>query len=115
MRHDVVGGHGGETEAAHLVRLPRSDRGHVAAQLPRHVVRCDELRGCGREALDLFRLEVILVRVRDQDDVRRGGIGGCPPRIDVNRSLGVSPPERRLPEPGDGLEHAVSLRLGNAR
>jgi len=115
MLDDVVGGHGGEAEPAHVVRLTRGDRRDVAAQLLRYVVRRDELRRSGREPLDLFRLEVILVRVRDQDPVGRRRVRRCSPRIDVDGSLGVSPPERRLPEPRDRLEHGVFLRLGNAR
>src|SRR2546423_980919 len=44
MLHHVVGGHRREPKAAHLLGLTRSDRGDVAGQLPRNIMRNADFR-----------------------------------------------------------------------
>ena len=62
-----------------------------------------------REPRDLVGLQVIVVRVRDQDQVGGRGVLVRAPRIDVDRALVVDPPERGLAEPRDAVEHGDLL------
>jgi hypothetical protein len=75
--------------------------GLFTAQLPASSKRSFEQEY--RETLDLVRLEVVVVRVRDEDDVGRNAVAD-PPRVDVHHGSVALPPERRLPEPRDPVE-----------
>src|SRR5581483_4636240 len=100
---DVVRGHGRVPHPADLARVPRRHRRDVAR-------RYDPGRG-GTEPLDLVRLVVIGVSVRDEDDVGRPVRLGCPPRVDEHGESAPPEAQRGLPEPREPLEHGDLPRV----
>jgi hypothetical protein len=112
---DVVGRHGRERDAGELVGLAGGHGRDVPAELGGHVVGRGDLRAPGGQPGDLVGLEVIRVRMRDQDQVGRRRVGGGAPRVDVHGALAIAPSDRRLPEPGEALEHLEHPFVGSCR
>jgi hypothetical protein len=111
----VVGRHGLHFDPGDLDRVAGRDRHDVPREIPGHVVRSDELGPRPAEPLDLLRLEVVGVGVRDEDDVGRRVLTGRPPWIDVDRESVAGEPHGRLPEPREPLEHdLLPLRSAGA-
>src|SRR5262249_6686238 len=88
--------------------------GHVAGEVRSDVGRRDELRAVLAELLDLVGLEVIVVRVRDEDDVR--GLRRVDlPRIDEDGQPVALPPVGGLLVPGEPVQHAGLLSFATRR
>src|SRR5665647_3225349 len=102
---DVVGGDGGHGDAAQRRRLAGAERDRRdPVDLGGHGRRPDERRPRRGQAGDVVRAEVVVVIVRDEDEVGRRSVGGELPGIDVDRA-GTVEAERIVAKPVDVLDH----------
>jgi len=90
---DVVGRNRREPHAGDLVGLAGCDRHDIAREIDCNVVRCDDLRSRGGQPGDLLGLQMVGVRVRDEDEIGRGRIVIGSPGIDVDRPVSVGEAE----------------------
>jgi hypothetical protein len=102
----VVGGDGAHLDAAHellLDHVARAQRQHPPGHPLGDRVRADEPGPLVRQPLHVARREMIVVRVRDEDQVRRRPLSDAV-RIDVHRRAPDAEPEAGVAEPGEGVE-----------
>src|SRR6266540_172391 len=105
--HDVVGGNGLPSDPLDLERVAGADGGHIARQLQGDVLRGYDLRAPPADLLEVLRVVVVEVCVRDEDDVGRW-VARHAPRVDVDVQPVALPQVRGLPIPREPLQHRAT-------
>src|SRR6266852_3574906 len=109
MLDGAVGGHGLELDAGDVQGLTRLDRLDIAREAVRDITRSDELRRFLANLLDVRGLEVIGVRMRDEDHVGGLLLGSQAPGVDVYGDPVALPLVGGLLVPRELLEHGCLL------